>query len=88
MKSLLFTLDRLTVEITSLVNEMKKGEENESHLSIQLTAERKGMDMANKSLTSCETLLKKFIDKNDGLKCENAELGENVRFLFIFFCFS
>lgn len=66
---------------------MKKGEENESHLSIQLTAERKGMDMANKSLTSCETLLKKFIDKNDGLKCENAELGENVRFLLNFFHF-
>lgn len=67
---------------------MKKGEENESHLSIQLTAERKGMDMASKSLTKCETLLKKFIDKNDGLKCENAELSENVRFYYNFYLFS
>lgn len=58
---------------------MKNGQENESHLSLQLTAERKGMDMASKSLTKCEVLLKKFIDKNEQLKCENDEVNENVR---------
>lgn len=78
---------RLTVEITKLVNEMKNGQENESHLSLQLTSERKGMDMASKSLTKCEMLLKKFIDKNEELKCENDVMNENVRFCSLFMQF-
>lgn len=45
---------------------------------MQLTAERKGMEMVGKSLAKCETLLKKFIDKNDELKGENVELHEQV----------
>lgn len=59
---------------------MKNGQENESHLSMQLTTERKGMEMVEKSLAKCETLLKKFIDNNDELKRENVELHEKVRF--------
>lgn len=58
---------------------MKNGQENESHLSMQLASERKTTDTASKSLSKCEALLKQFGDKNDQLIREKAALTENVR---------
>lgn len=69
---------RLTIEMTKLVSEMKNGQENESHLSLQLASERKTTDSTSKSLTKCETLLKKFADKNELLSRENTAQADNV----------
>lgn len=69
---------RITIEITKLVNEMKNGQENESHLSLQLASERKATDSTSKSLTKCEELLKKITNKNELLGRENTSLADNV----------
>lgn len=71
---------RLTIELTKLVNEMKNGQENESHLSLQLSSERKATDLTSKSLAKCEALLKKFTDKNEQIARENTTLAVNVWF--------
>ena len=57
---------------------MKNGQENESHLSLQLASERKNTDSTSKSLTKCESLLKKLTDKNEQLGRENSALADNV----------
>lgn len=57
---------------------MKNGQESESHLSLQLACERKNMDSTAKSLTNCETLLKKLTDKNEQLGRENTAMADNV----------
>lgn len=64
--------------MTKLVNEMKNGQENESHLSLQLASERKTIDSTAKSLSKCEALLKKFTDKNELLVHQNATLADDV----------
>lgn len=76
--SFFFIFLRLTIEITKLVSEMKNGQENESHLSLQLASERKHTDSTSKSLTKCESLLKKLTDKNEQLGRENTALADNV----------
>lgn len=58
---------------------MKNGQENESHLSLQLASERKATDSTSKSLTKCEELLKKITTKNELLGRENTSLADNVR---------
>lgn len=65
--------------MTKLVNEMKNGQENESHLSVQLANERKNMDTKMKSIAKSEALVKQFVDKNDEISRENTTLHENVR---------
>lgn len=57
---------------------MKNGQENESHLSLQLVSERKNTDTTSKSLTKCETLLKKLTEKNEQLGRENATFADSV----------
>lgn len=57
---------------------MKNGQETESHLSLQLACERKNIDSTAKSLTNCETLLKKLTDKNEQLGRENTAMADNV----------
>lgn len=76
--SFFFIFLRLTIEITKLVSEMKNGQENENHLSLQLASERKNTDSTSKSLTKCESLLKKLTDKNEQLGRENTALADNV----------
>lgn len=70
---------RLTIEITKLVSEMKNGQETESHLSLQLASERKNTDSTSKSLSKCESLLQKFTEKNEQLGRENTALANSVR---------
>lgn len=57
---------------------MKNGQENESHLSVQLSNERKNIDTKAKSLMKCEALVKQFADKNDELSREATTLHESV----------
>lgn len=57
---------------------MKSGQENESHLSLQLATERKTIDSTSKSLSKCETLLKRFTDKNEQFVHENSTLADQV----------
>lgn len=74
--------------MTKLVTEMKNGQENESHLSVQLASERKNTDSTSKSLIKCEELLKRFTDKSEQLSQENTNLTDNVRnFLWKYFQF-
>lgn len=58
---------------------MKNGQENESHLSLQLASERKNIDATSKSLSKCESLLKVLADKNELLGRDNTALSDNVR---------
>lgn len=73
-----FRISRLTIELTKLVSEMKDGQENESHLSLQLASERKNIDSTSKSLSKCESLLKRLTDKNEQIGRENTALADNV----------
>lgn len=66
------------IEMTKLVNEMKNGQENESHLSMQLTTERKNIDSTSKSLVKCEELLKQRSNQSEQLSRENTMLNDNV----------
>lgn len=68
----------MTIEITKLVSEMKNGQENANHLSLQLASERKTTDSTSKLLNKSEALLKKCTDKNELLGRENTSLSDNV----------
>lgn len=69
---------RMAIDMTKIVNEMKTGQENESHLSLKLASERQTIDSTSKSLSKCETLLKRVTDKNDQLVQQNATLADEV----------
>lgn len=69
----------MSIEMTKLVSEIKDDQENSSHLSLQLTTERKNTEFTSKSLKNCEELLKKFSDKSEQLSRENNALTDNVR---------
>lgn len=66
------------IEMTKLVTEMKNGQENESHLSVQLATERKNTDSTSKSLVKCEELLKQCSNQSEQLTRENTMLNDNV----------
>lgn len=61
-----------------MVNEMKNGQDNESHLSMLLVNERNAVDAKNKSLSQCEMLLKQCSEKNEEINRKNATLAEDV----------
>lgn len=57
---------------------MKNCQENESHMSMLLTNERKIVDSKGRSLAKCEAMLKQCSDKNEEINRENATLTETV----------
>lgn len=63
-----------------MVNEMKNGQDNESHLSMLLVNERSAVDSKNRSLSKCEMLLKQCSEKNEEMNRQNATLAEDVSY--------
>lgn len=61
-----------------MVNEMKNGQENESHLSMLLINERDAIDAKNRALSKCEMLLKQCSEQNEEMNRKNATLAEDV----------
>lgn len=73
-----FSRFRLSIDLTKMVNEMKNGQDNESHLSMLLADERNAIDSKNRSLSKCEMLLKQCLEKNEEMNQRNADLAEDV----------
>lgn len=78
VNSALSSCVRLSIDLTKMVNEMKNGQDNESHLSMLLVNERNAVDAKNESLSQCEMLLKQCSEKNEEMNRKNATLAEDV----------